>query len=782
MKNSLDIPWWDKIKNKLLISLILTFTILLTIFSFICLSYFKKCAIQDTGAHNLRVLTDIKEKTESFISSIMNDLFSLASNLEKSENWEYQQGELFSNYLKKMSDVYRLTLFDNSGKELLILSKEVQKPTSDWLSRIGPHGDKTTFQENLSVSPVYLSDQVMSMIDVSIPIRSFQDRRINGAIKAGVSLHGLWEKISVAKRERDTTVYFIDKEGKLIAHSDIGLIPTGIDFGHIQKVRQFIFAAPGHDLDKPSIYYNNKNVKVIGVLVPIEKTNWGVIVERSVESALSSYHRLRKITFFILAGLILLASLITYFFVARFTRSIDSITQQARELNEEEIPRTIEVNSKDEIAYLAEIFNYMKKQISRKDENLKRRYKELEEINGEFQESYDEFEQVSEKLEESQHELDKQKEFEKQLIETANVLIVVLGPKGEIILFNKKCEELTGYGKDEVLGKDWYQLMVPSEEREKYPEYFQPALKGDPPSSSFECPILTKRGALRTISWHRAFISNEEQAVVSINIGEDITEKRDLQQELEQKNRALEEKNEELQHFVSIVSHDLKSPLYVLQDFTSILLHDHKHEFGEDVVYYLERIKKNAENMEKLIIDILEFSKIGAAEDDYQNYPIIQIIQRAIEELNSKIEEGDIHLAVSQNFPTVYCDPNRILQVFINLISNAVKFMSPGRKGIIEIGYTDLGTEYRFFIKDNGIGIEKEYHEKIFQIFQRIKDSKEIEGNGVGLAIVKKIVENHGGKIWVESQKGKGSAFYFTLPTPKKAKPKDNQPLSSILV
>lgn len=248
-----------------------------------------------------------------------------------------------------------------------------------------------------------------------------------------------------------------------------------------------------------------------------------------------------------------------------------------------------------------------------------------------------------------------------------------------------------------------------------------------------------------------------------ITIREDITDKKDLQQELEGKNRFLEEKNEELQNFVSMVSHDLKSPLYILKDFTSILLHDHRTEFGEDVIYYLERIKKNAENMERLIVDILDLSKLGTTEWDYQDYPIIQIIQRAVYELNPKIEDKNIRLVIGTNFPSVFCDPNRILQVFLNLISNSIKFMDSGRDACIEIGCRDRENEFEFFVKDSGIGIEKEYHEKIFKIFQRLKELKNVEGSGIGLAIVKKIVENHGGRVWINSEKGKGSTFYFTL-------------------
>lgn len=758
------IPWWDRIKNKLIISLSLVFGLALLVFSSICLFSLKKDTLHQISNENIQISNNIKEKIDLFLSSTMNDLLSLANQLGNQEDWEYQQEELFTRYLNKMPDVQHLTLFDDSGKECYTLSKKALDEYQAWLSKLRPNQESVSFRKELLISSVYPSDRIVSMIDISVPIQSLSAKEdINGVIKAGVSLQGLWESLSLPKSEEETAVYLIDRNGKLISHSDLGLINANIDFSHIKKVKQFVFRNQEHLLKSPLIYFNHKNAQVIGVLIPIEKTDWGIVVEKNLDSALLPYYRLRKLVIIIVCALALLVILLTMFIITRFTRSIEHLTQQAKALGQDESSPKIEIDTKDESAHLAEIINHVQKQLNDKNEHLKRRYKELEAINGEFQKSYDELEQVNEQLEESRHELDKKKEFEKQLIETANVLIMVLNEKGEILLFNRKCEEITGYKKSEVIGKNWHRLMTPQDLREECIERFKKTVKEKIPAS-FDCTLVTKKGTFGLISWHVTFMADEEQNIHSINIGEDITEKKNLQKELELKNKALEGKNEELQNFVSIVSHDLKSPLYILQDFTSILLNDHKSEFGEDVLYYLERIKKNAENMEKLIIDILEFSKIGTIEDEYQQYPIIQILQRSIEDFRPKIQKQNVEVVLAKEFPTVICDPNRLLQVFTNLISNAIKYLDPTRDGVIEIGWLLKNSEYEFFVKDNGIGIDKEYHEKIFQIFQRLKETKEIEGTGVGLAIVKKIIESHGGKIWVNSEKGKGSSFVFTLP------------------
>ena len=777
MKHSPTIPWWDKIKNKLIVSLSAVLIVSLTLFGLICAFSFKAQLIQQIGNKNIQLAAGLQEDAESFLSAIMTELNSLASSLGEGGGDLAAQQEMMNRYLQKMPDVLKLTLLDNSGKECLVATRQSADSASGQLAPGQVDQNRVAMQQgNLFVSPVYPSYQVVPMVDISIPIQNFADHKVSGIIKAGVSLCGLWSKISALKLRPEITVYLIDKNGKLIVHSDIGPVSTAIDFSHIKKVKEFISDTESK-FRTPTIYIGNKNTQVIGVATAIRKINWGIVVEESTESALAPYRHIQQILFFSLAGLILLAGIILSCCIVRFTRSIDTITKQAQKsLSGEESAPMIHVDSKDEIAHLAEIFNRMQKQLHEKNENLKRRYKELESIHDEFRESFEELEQVSEKLEASQSELNKQKEFEKQLIETANVLIVVLNREGEVILSNKKCEEITGYDKSCILGKSWLQLMTPVEGREEYAKQLSKSLSSRA-QSSYECPIVTRDGTSRIISWHSTPMTDQAGNVVGIiNVGEDVTEEKKLQQELEVKNRALAEKNEELQNFVSIVSHDLKSPLYILQDFTSILLQDHRNEFGEDVIYYLERIKKNAENMEKLIVDILEFSKIGTTEGDYQNYPISQIVQRAVDELKPKIDEKNIHLTISGEFPTLFCDPARILQVFTNLISNSIKFMDPKNDlPMIEIGCQKLGKEYEFFVKDNGIGIDKEYHEKIFKIFQRLKELKQVEGTGVGLAIVKKIIENHGGKVWVDSAKGKGATFFFTLPATKQAKQDNNK-------
>jgi len=226
----------------------------------------------------------------------------------------------------------------------------------------------------------------------------------------------------------------------------------------------------------------------------------------------------------------------------------------------------------------------------------------------------------------------------------------------------------------------------------------------------------------------------------------------------------LKKANEELENFIFTVSHDLKSPIVSIQGFSTILLSEYKDRLDEEGQHYLERIHSNISQMERLIHDLLELSRVGKMTKPFEEVEVSQILDCVLTELQFQLEERGIEFVVPEKLPTIFCDPQRMAQVFSNLITNSIKYMGDTQNPRIEVGCIDKGDHYRFFVKDNGIGIDPKYHQKIFELFQVLKEVKGVEGTGVGLTIVKRIVENHGGRVWVESEKGKGATFYFTIP------------------
>jgi signal transduction histidine kinase len=245
--------------------------------------------------------------------------------------------------------------------------------------------------------------------------------------------------------------------------------------------------------------------------------------------------------------------------------------------------------------------------------------------------------------------------------------------------------------------------------------------------------------------------------------------------QLQDANRRLEEYNlnlqamvrqrtEELESFVYTVSHDLKAPLVTIQGFATAMEEDYAAQFDATAIEYLNYIQRNALKMGDLIQDLLELSRIGRIENPHEAVEMPQIVQEALTQIQPQIEAAHVDVQIQAALPSVQCGKSRLVQVFVNLLTNAVKYMGENPAPRIQIGWQDGGDFYEFFVADNGIGIEPQYHEKIFELFQTLRELEGVEGTGVGLAIVKRIIEYHQGKVGVTSEKGKGSTFHFTLP------------------
>jgi light-regulated signal transduction histidine kinase (bacteriophytochrome) len=232
-----------------------------------------------------------------------------------------------------------------------------------------------------------------------------------------------------------------------------------------------------------------------------------------------------------------------------------------------------------------------------------------------------------------------------------------------------------------------------------------------------------------------------------------------MRKALEQKNVEFEAVNKELRDFAYIVSHDLKAPLRGITQLVHWLVQDYANAFDEKGQEMTELLCHRVKRMGHLIDGILEYSRAGRIEETHEQIDLNTLVNDVIEMITPP---ESMQIAVENDLPTVFGDRTRLEQVFQNLFSNAVKFMDKP-EGKITIGCLDDGAFWKFSVADNGPGIDEKDHEKIFQIFQILASSDEQESTGVGLAIVKKIVEFYGGEIWVESTVGEGSTFLFTL-------------------
>ncbi|MFK7907808.1 MAG: ATP-binding protein [Chitinophagales bacterium] len=238
-------------------------------------------------------------------------------------------------------------------------------------------------------------------------------------------------------------------------------------------------------------------------------------------------------------------------------------------------------------------------------------------------------------------------------------------------------------------------------------------------------------------------------------------------EEIQHQNNKLATSNRELEQFAYIASHDLKEPLRNIGGFTSLLERRYIEKGDEDAKDFMRFISGSVNHMHKLLTDLLAYSRIGMQEDDHTELlDLNDIITQVSSNYQTIIKKHNVQI-ISSNLPIIHANRIQMIQLFQNLVGNAIKFKSE-KAPEIHIHCAENTKEFTVSVKDNGIGMEQEYTDKIFVIFQRLHNRTKYEGTGIGLSICKKIVEQHHGKIWVESQSGEGSTFYFSIPKEQK--------------
>jgi len=221
--------------------------------------------------------------------------------------------------------------------------------------------------------------------------------------------------------------------------------------------------------------------------------------------------------------------------------------------------------------------------------------------------------------------------------------------------------------------------------------------------------------------------------------------------------------NKELEHFAYVASHDLQEPIRKIASFTELLANRYKEKLDDKAGTYINYIVDGAHRMQTLINDLLSFSRVTTRGKEFVTVDCNAVVQRVLSDLGLMIQKSNARIHAS-DLPRVLADETQLGQVFQNLIGNAIKYHAKDREPEVQVSAVKKDEEWLFSIRDNGIGIDPRFFDRIFLLFQRLHTREEYSGTGIGLTIVKKIVERHGGRIWVESEPGTGSIFFFTLP------------------
>jgi len=386
-------------------------------------------------------------------------------------------------------------------------------------------------------------------------------------------------------------------------------------------------------------------------------------------------------------------------------------------------------------------------------------------------------------LKKSEEALRLERDRVQHYLDVAGVMLVVINADQTVALINRKGREVLGYAEYEIVGKNWFDVFVPERYRAAVREEFVKLVSGElVPIESFEHPVLDRSGGERLIAWHNVLLSDDAGVITStLSSGEDITDRRRTEDQLSYKTAELERSNAELDQFAAVVSHDLKDPLASIGGFAEILREKYRDRLDERGGRMLAHIFSGILRMEAMIGDLLSLARVSTGARPFKEVECGSVMDVVLTNLRAAIEESGA-VITRDELPVVNADESQLTQLFQNLIANAIKYRSdkPPRihvssrpletpavhPALLIPPSSALKSGWLFSVTDNGIGIDPVHAERIFQIFQRLHQDARYPGSGIGLAVCKKIIERHGGRIWVESEPGKGSTFLFTLPLP----------------
>lgn len=374
--------------------------------------------------------------------------------------------------------------------------------------------------------------------------------------------------------------------------------------------------------------------------------------------------------------------------------------------------------------------------------------------------------QAQEKWKRFQRQFDRLKESYYDLYHNAPVMYFSLDAEGKFVTFNDTMLRTLGYKREELLGHKYTEVLATTG---------APAMFERPSEKHEERETQWRRhdGGLVDVWLRTAPVYDEHDNFMRWRSSAlDFTERNRLAnqlrthtEELERTNARLRHINSELEDFTHVVSHDLKEPLRTLQAYSHLLAEDFSSQLSTDGFQYINHLLQASRRLGHLIDDLLNLSQAGRAARAPQPFGLIESVATVRRDLVHLIQRREATILTEGTLPTVIGDPQRITQLLTNLVANGLKYNKNPKPQVV-IGQAQSSDEGQavIFVRDNGIGIDPQHHQRIFGLFRRLNNQDEYEGTGAGLAICKKIVEAHGGRIWIESQPGQGSTFYFSLP------------------
>jgi two-component system sensor kinase FixL len=416
--------------------------------------------------------------------------------------------------------------------------------------------------------------------------------------------------------------------------------------------------------------------------------------------------------------------LLTWIIVKRMTNPLTRLSRATQQIADGELNIKIHIDRNDEIGMVAAHFNEMAERL-RKNALIERRFRDLARTSTDWI-----------------WEIDKDYRF---------------------TYSNPAVKSLIGYSSKEILNKTPSSLSH-YEDKDRLNKIISQLSHNKEPVKSIRHRIIRKDNTVCFLDISAVAVYDGQGTIVGFRgIGRDVTQQYYTEQERERLNKELIETNREIEQFVYSVSHDLQRPLLSMQSMIKLIEDEPLCTENPLVGSFLIRFQKSITSMGDMIEGLVEISKVGRVDMERDYVDVNELVQAIIDEIKLRLDTQNIVITISDSLPGVWCNRKRLTQIFSNLLDNAVKFMPKGRKGGIVIKGAKKDSALHYSVSDNGPGIDTKYHENIFQMFERLHGDS-IAGNGMGLYFIKKIIESYNGKIWVESEPGRGAAFHFVLP------------------
>jgi PAS domain S-box-containing protein len=348
--------------------------------------------------------------------------------------------------------------------------------------------------------------------------------------------------------------------------------------------------------------------------------------------------------------------------------------------------------------------------------------------------------------------------YARSLLEASLDPLVTISKEGKITDVNKATEDVTGYSREELIGSDFSNYFTePEQARAGYQKVFIDGLVKDYPLA-----IRSKSGRITEVLYNATVYLNPQSEIQGVfAAARDVTERKAMENEIKLAMEKLQQSNAELEQFAYVASHDLQEPLRMVASYVQLIERRYKGKLDSDADEFIGYAVDGANRMRGLIDDLLTYSRVARLGKPFGLTDLESTLEIVLLNLKTSIAENEA-VVTHDKLPTVMADGGQLVQLFQNLIGNGIKFHGEEAPHV-HISAQVRDTDYLFSVRDNGIGIAPEYYDRLFKIFQRLHTREEYPGSGIGLAVCKRIVERHGGRIWIESQVGKGSTIYFTL-------------------